>query len=156
MSSTHIYIMPTSTRFAVAVHALAALAVSDGKPLRSEDLAYSANTGPVVIRGLLSRLSDAGLTRSQLGAGGGTLLAKPARQISLLDVYEAVEDTELFSSHRNPPCKTCAVGGNILEAMRPTLGRARKALEDELSKTSIADIATEVARLGKFSLPLQW
>lgn len=148
--------MPTSTRFAVAVHVLTALAVSDGKPLRSEDLAYSANTGAVVIRGLLSRLSDAGLTRSQLGAGGGALLAKPAEKIRLLDVYEAVEDTELFSVHRTPPCENCAVGGNILEAIRPTLSRARTALEDELGKTTIADIAAEVARLGKFSIPLVW
>jgi Rrf2 family protein len=148
--------MPTSTRIVVAVHVLTALAVSDGKPLRSEDLAYSANTGAVVIRGLLSRLNDAGLTRSQLGAGGGALLAKPAEKIRLLDVYEAVEDTELFSMHRTPPCESCAVGGNILEAIRPTLSRARKALEDELGKTTIADIAAEVARLGKFSIPLVW
>ena len=148
--------MPTSTRFAVAVHALAALAVSGDKPLRSEDLAYSVNTGAVVVRSLLSRLSEAGLTRSQLGAGGGTLLARPAAKIRLLDVYEAVEDTELFSMHRNPPCKSCAVGGNILEAMRPALSRARKALENELSKTTIADVAAEVARLGRFSVPLEW
>jgi Rrf2 family protein len=148
--------MPTSTRFAVAVHILTALAVSDGKPLRSEDLAYSANTGAVVIRGLLSRLIEAGLTRSQLGAGGGALLAKPAEKIRLLDVYEAVEDTELFSLHRTPPCENCAVGGNILEAMQPVLTRARTALEAELAKTSVADIATEVARLGKFSIPLVW
>jgi len=148
--------MPTSTRFAVAIHTLAALAVSDGKPMRSEDLAYSANTGAVVIRGLLSRLSDAGLTTSQLGAGGGALLAKPAKKIRLLDVYEAVEDTDLFTLHRTPPCENCAVGGNILEAMRPTLERARKALEDELSKVTIAEIAGQVARLGKFTIPLVW
>jgi Rrf2 family protein len=148
--------LPTSTRFAVAVHILTALAVSDGKPLRSEDIAYSANTGAVVIRGLLSRLSDAGLTRSQLGAGGGALLAKPAAKIRLLDVYEAVEDTELFSLHRTPPCENCAVGGNILEAMQPVLSRARNALETELAKTTVADIAAEVARLGKFSIPLVW
>jgi Rrf2 family protein len=145
--------MPTSTRFAVAVHTLAALAVSDGKPMRSEDLAYSANTSPVVIRGLLSRLNDAGLTRSQLGAGGGALLARPAGKIRLLDVYE---DTELFSLHRTPPCESCAVGGNILEAMQPTLTRARKALESELAKVTVAAIAAEVARLGKFSIPLAW
>ena len=148
--------MPTSTRFAVAVHILAALAVSDGTPLRSEDLAYSVNTSPVVIRGLLSRLSDAGLTRSQLGAGGGALLAKPMEKIRLLDVYEAVEDTELFSLHRTPPCDSCAVGGNILEAIEPALTRARKGLESELAKVTIADIAAEVARLGKFTLPLAW
>ena len=149
-------VVPTSTRFAVAVHALTALAVSDGKPLRSEDLAYSANTSPVVIRGLLSRLGAAGLTRSQLGTGGGALLAKPAGKIRLLDVYEAVEDTELFSLHRTPPCESCAVGGNIQEALQPTLMRARKALENELAKVTIAAVAAEVARLGKFSIPLAW
>jgi Rrf2 family protein len=148
--------MPTSTRFAVAVHTLTALAVSDGKPMRSEDLAYSVNTSPVVIRGLLSRLNEAGLTRSQLGAGGGALLAKAAKRIKLKDVYEAVEDTELFALHRTPPCEKCAVGGNILEAMQPTLTRARQALENELAKVSIEEIAANVARLGKFSIPLSW
>ena len=148
--------MPTSTRFVVAVHVITALAVSDGKPLRSEDLAYSANTGAVVIRGLLSRLSEAGLTRSQLGAGGGTMLAKPASEIRLLDVYEAVEDTALFSLHRTPPCENCAVGGNILAALQPVLDRAREALEGELAKVTAADIAADVARLGKFSIPLVW
>ncbi|QOT81944.1 Rrf2 family transcriptional regulator [Cupriavidus basilensis] len=148
--------MPTSTRFAVAIHALAAIAVSDGKPLRSEDLAHSVNTSAVVIRGLLSRLNDAGLTRSMLGAGGGALLAKPANKIRLLDVYEAVEDTELFTLHRTPPSETCPVGGNIVAAMQPALALARKALEEELAKVTIADIAEEVARLGKFSLPSAW
>jgi len=148
--------MPTSTRFAVAAHALTALAVSGGKPLRSEDLAFSANTGAVVIRGLLSRLSEAGLTRSQLGAGGGAMLARPAAEIRLLDVYNAVEDTELFSLHRTPPCKNCAVGGNILDTLQPTLDRARQAMEAELAKTTIADIAADVAKLGKFSIPLVW
>ena len=148
--------MPTSTRFAVAVHVLTALAVGDGKPMRSEDIAYSANTGAVVIRGLLSRLNDAGLTQSRLGAGGGATLAKPAEKIRLLEVYEAVEDTEMFSTHRTPPCADCAVGGNILAALEPSLSRARQALEDELAKVTVADIAAEVARLGKFSMPLVW
>jgi len=145
--------MPTSTRFAVAIHTLTALAVNPDKPLRSEDLAGSVNTGAVVIRGLLSRLNDAGLTRSQMGAGGGALLAKPANRIRLLDVYEAVEDVEIFTLHRTPPNPVCPVGGNIQEAMRPVLERARSALEAELSKSTIADIAAEVARLGKFALP---
>jgi Rrf2 family protein len=145
--------MPTSTRFAVAVHTLAALAMSGGKPLRSEDLANSVNTGPVVIRSLLSRLSGAGLTKSQLGSGGGALLAKPARKIRLLDVYVAVEDTELFSLHRVPPNADCPVGGTIQEAMRPVLEQARKALEAELSKVTIADIAVKIARLGKLARP---
>src|ERR1700737_2351834 len=63
--------MPTSTRFVVAVHTLA---INSGPPMRSQDIASSANTNPTVIRSLLSRLSEAGLTTSQLGTGGGALL----------------------------------------------------------------------------------
>ena len=91
--------MPTSSRFVVAVHALVSIVVMDGKPVRSEDIAHSAATGPVVIRRLLSLLSEAGLTTSQLGAGGGSILAKPSDQIRLLDVYRAVEDTDIFTLH---------------------------------------------------------
>lgn len=145
--------MPTSTRFVVAVHILAALAINDGKPLRSEDLAFSVSTGPVVIRGLLSRLNDAGLTRSQLGAGGGALLARPANRIRLLDVYLATEDSGLFPTHRTEPCSACVVGANILQAVAPPLALARQAMEDELGRTTIADIAADVARLGNIPAP---
>ncbi|MFE5079191.1 Rrf2 family transcriptional regulator [Streptomyces mirabilis] len=148
--------MPTSSRFVVAVHALVALAVSGDKPLRSEDLAYSAHTSPAVIRGLLSRLSSAGLTKSQLGAGGGALLAKPAEEMRLLEVYEAVEDTRLFTMHRTPPPADCAVGSNIVDALQPALIRAREAFEAELDHTTIAELADAVARLGKFTMPLEW
>ena len=148
--------MPTSSRFVVAVHALVALAVSGDKPLRSEDLAYSASTSPAVIRGLFSRLSSAGLTTSQLGAGGGALLAKPAEQVRLLDVYRAVEDTQLFTLHRTPPPPTCAVGGNIMDALQPALARAREAFEAELAGVTIADLAADVARIGRFTMPLEW
>jgi len=148
--------MPTSSRFAVAIHTLVSIEVMGGKPVRSEDVAYSANTGAAVIRRLLSMLSDAGLTTSQLGAGGGALLAKPAEHICLLDVYRAVEDTEMFTLHRTPPCENCAVGGNIQQAIAPALARAQSALEAELAKVTIADMAAEVARIGKFSIPLVW
>lgn len=133
--------MPTSTRFAVASHILTALAMTEGRPVRSEDIAISVNTSAVVIRGILSRLNDAGLTRSQLGSGGGAMLAKSAAEIRLLDVYEAVEDTELFAVHRTAPCTTCPVGANILDVINPALVRARTALEAELGRTTIADLA---------------
>jgi len=146
--------MPTSTRFVVSVHTLVNLAVGDGTPMRSEDLAYSANTSSTVIRGLLVRLNNAGLTRSQLGSGGGAMLARPAESITLLSVYEAVEDTKLFSIHRETPCKECPIGGNIIEAIQPVLEKARHAMEQELGNATIAQLAAGVARLGHFSIPL--
>ncbi len=146
--------MPTSTRFVVSVHTLVNLAAGDGAPMRSEDLAFSANTSPTVIRSLLVRLNEAGLTKSQLGSGGGALLARPAERITLLEVYLAVEDAELFSVHREKPCKDCLIGGNIIEAIQPILDKARHAMEQELGNATVAQLATDVARIGHFSLPL--
>lgn len=121
--------------------------------MRSEDLAFSVNTNATFIRSLLSRLQKAGLTTSQLGTGGGALLAKAAEKIRLLDVYRAVEDWEIFAFHRQGPNESCVVGKNIQAAMRPSLDRATTALEQQLSSVTIADIAEEVARLGRFNIP---
>jgi Rrf2 family protein len=141
--------MPTSTRFAVAVHALTAIATQEGNPVTSEELAHSINTSAAVVRSLLSRLSEAGLTTSQLGAGGGALLARPAKQIRLLDVYLAVEEREVFATHRSPPCTTCPVGANVLDVLAPTLARATDALERELGRVTIADVANGVQRAAR-------
>ena len=145
--------MPASTRFVVAIHVLVSLAIMRGKPMRSEDLAFSVNTNATVIRALLGRLMDAGLTTSQLGNGGGALLSKPAEQIRLLDVYRSVEDGEIFSPHRNGPNQACFVGKNIQKAMFPALENAKQALEAELAAVTIAAIAAEVANSGEFTIP---
>jgi Rrf2 family protein len=129
------------------------MAICGDKPIRSEDLASSANTNATVIRSLLSRLSDAGLTTSQMGTGGGARLAKPPAQIRLLDVYLAVEDSEIFAMHRCPPNQACPVGRNIQDAMRPALEQARRALETQLAAVTISDISAEIARLEKLTLP---
>src|SRR3712207_248133 len=67
--------MAASSRFAVAVHILTLLADAGGEPVTSEYIAASVNTNPSLIRRLLSALARAGLTTSQLGTGGGALLA---------------------------------------------------------------------------------
>ena len=83
--------MGTSTRFAVGVHLLTALAARPGKAVRSEDIAESANTNPVVVRRLFSLMTTAGLIRTRLGPGGGFELARPAKDITLRDVFSALE-----------------------------------------------------------------
>jgi Rrf2 family protein len=138
--------MPTSTRFAVATHALTAIATQEGKPVTSEELAWSINTSAAVVRNLLSQLNGAGLTTSQLGAGGGALLARPANRIRLLDIYLAVEDPELFATHRSPPCASCPVGANVLAVLKPTLSKATQALERELGRVTIAELVSDVRK----------
>ncbi|MEO1404048.1 MAG: Rrf2 family transcriptional regulator [Cyanobacteria bacterium J06635_1] len=140
--------MPTSTRFAVAVHILTALTINEGNPVRSEQLASSASTNPAVVRRILSMLAKAGLTSSQLGHGGGAILAKSANQITLLDVFQVVEDPNIFEMHRTPPDKNCFVGRNIQPVLMKSTAQAQQALEAELAKTTIADIALAVRSMS--------
>ena len=137
--------MPTSTRFAVAVQALAALALQPDVPLTSAKLASSVRTNPTVIRRLLGQLGDAGLTTAQLGQGGGALLARPAEAITLLDVYRAVEQPELFAFPKHKPSAQCVVGCHIWRLLCARMDRAQSAMERELAGTTIAEIAAEIA-----------
>lgn len=141
--------MPTSSRFAVAVHVLTALALHKDRPVASEMIAKSASTNPAVIRRILSMLNEAGLSRAQLGQGGGALLACAPASISLLDVYRAVESDALFALHRSAPDPDCPVGRSIQPALRDTLARAQHALQTELAGVSIADIARDVERRNR-------
>jgi Rrf2 family protein len=146
--------MPTSTRFAVAVHALTALVANEGHPVPSEQIAGSVNTNATVVRRILASLANAGLTTSQLGLGGGALLARRATDITLLDVYLAVEDPNVIATHRSTPDATCVVGRHILEVLTPHIGRAERALQAELARVTLADIAGEVAWRSKVKFPL--
>ena len=135
-----------NTRFAVAVHILTFLQTQGGEPATSELIASSVCTNASLIRRLLSQLARAGLTTSQMGTGGGALLARPADAITLLDVYRAVdEDGGVIPMHPSPNPK-CPVGRNIQAVLSTRIDAAERALRDELAGTTIAELAGDVAR----------
>ena len=133
-----------NTRFAVAAHILTFLRTQDGEPATSELIASSVNTNPSLIRRLLSQLAKARLTTSQMGTGGGALLAQRGDQITLLDVYRAVdEDIDVIPIHQGPNPK-CPVGREIAAVLQTHIAAAERALFDELAGTTVADLATGV------------
>lgn len=140
--------MNTSSRFVVALHVLAALAIARLSELlqcmNSEKLAQSVNTNPVVVRRLLGRLREAGLVESLAGASGGSRLARDPEQITLLEVYEAVEDGDLFHMHYSQPSKKCPVGCNIQQVLQTPLAGAEEAMKQSLAQTTLAEIADQV------------
>lgn len=136
--------MSTSSRFAVAVHILTLLEHEGGRPVTSEYIAGSVNTNPGFIRRLVTMLGRAGLVSSRLGARGGVLLARPAAQIRLADVYRAVESGDLFALHHSAPNPKCPVGKHIQRALRDVLGSAEQALESQLRGVTVADMVQSV------------
>ena len=135
-----------NTRFAVAVHILSFLQSQPNEPASSDLIAGSVGTNPALIRRLLGGLAAAGLTTSQMGSGGGALLARPGKTITLGDVYRAVAgDADVFPIHDTPNPR-CAVGRNIKFVLEGHLEEAERALLAELERTTIADLAGEIVR----------
>jgi Rrf2 family protein len=135
-----------NTRFAVAVHILTFLQSQPNEPASSELIAGSVGTNPALIRRLLGGLAAAGLTTSQMGAGGGALLARPGKTITLADIYRAVVgDADVIPVHDGPNPR-CEVGRNIKFVLEGHIDDAERALLAELEQTTIADLMSEVAR----------
>ena len=112
--------------------------------MTSEYIARSVNTNPAVVRRILSLLAEADITTSRLGAGGGALLARPAEDITLLEVFRAVEARDLFSMHHAQPNPDCPVGRNIQDALQEATGAAKKAFESELADRTAAEVLHRV------------
>ncbi|HKG48736.1 MAG TPA: Rrf2 family transcriptional regulator [Pyrinomonadaceae bacterium] len=140
--------MSTNSRFAVAVHVLSLMAWSGEEPLKSEQVAESVNTNPVVIRRILKELAEAGLVVSQTGSLGGSRLAHDAAETTLLDVYQALEYGGVFSLHRAPPSRDCPVGVNIETVLGDVLLEVDTAVERVLQNITINDVVRRLKPCG--------
>jgi len=137
-----------STRFALGVHVLVVLAIHDGEAVSSEKIAGSINTNPSFVRQVLSRLREAELVTTQLGTGGGALLARAASRIRLDEVHEAMESRPTVATHHSEPSAECVVGRHIVPLLCEVLDRADLAHRAELRRVTIADLARQVLKRG--------
>ena len=104
--------MKYSTKLSDTVHVMVLIAINQEKSLSSASIAESVHTNPGFVRQLMLKLKKAELMTSVAGHARPSL-SKPADQITLLDIYKAVEgDKPLLhlDTHTNPDC---GVGINI-------------------------------------------
>lgn len=142
--------MQISSRFTMAIHMFACIDTFEDQKMTSDFMAGSIGTNPVIIRKILGQLKTAGLVEVSRGTGGVTI-TRPLENITFLDVYKAVEcapDEELFHFHENPN-QQCPVGKNIHNVLDGKLLQVQKAMEDELSKITLASVKNEISLLIK-------
>lgn len=143
--------MQISSRFTIAVHVLVCIETfKNDYKVTSDFLASSVNVNPVVIRRLLQQLKKAGIINVVRGSGG-TSVEKPLDEITLLDVYNAVECVEegsLFHFHENPN-QLCPVGKNIHAILDKRLESIQIAMENEMRSVTIQDVMNDAEKLIK-------
>ena len=93
---------------------------------------------------ILQSLNQAGIIETREGAKGGVRLARPAGDVTVLDIFGAIEgDRPLFQTRLNFKIvgskPTLAQG-----AITTVLGDAEAAMKSELQQTSIADLIAAI------------
>lgn len=136
--------MQFSSRLPAAVHILLAIVEFEGKEkTTSVFLARSVNVNPVIIRNILGQLKAAGLITVKAGEGGSSL-AKEPKDITLMDVFEAVEKKELlFHFHENPNPE-CPVGKNVHAVLDNKLLAIQEAMQNQMKSITLQDLIDDM------------
>ncbi|HHT5654215.1 TPA: RrF2 family transcriptional regulator [Klebsiella pneumoniae] len=136
------------------IHCLLWLVDNPERPLSSRELAELQGISPSFLAKIFPRLEKAGIVRASEGIRGGYRLARPATEITFLEMIDAIEGHKplfecqevrqrcaLFDGTTPPDWVTserCAVHGVIRQA--------EKAMRDVLAGQTLGDVA---ARFGR-------
>jgi Rrf2 family protein len=150
--------MAANARLAVAVHTLGMLAFADECPVTSDRIAESVQTNAVSIRRIFQALGRAGLVVGQMGPNGGARLGRAPEDITLADIWRAVEHDDdeptpareaLFALPRSGGNPECSVNRAVRPVLEEVFDDATAALERSLASVTLSDVIRRVqARAG--------
>lgn len=131
--------MAYSTKLSDALHLLVFIATEQGSDLSSAAIAKSLAANPSSVRQLMGRLRRAGIITSVTGHARPEL-ARVAKDISMLNVYHAVEGEKPLlhlDTHTNP---ACGVGVNAQLVIGEYFADVQQAAENAMAGVSLAQI----------------
>lgn len=136
--------MKYSHKLSDAVHVLAFIDIfqNDGD-LSSNGIAGSINSNPSLVRRLMSSLVKAGLLVSRPGIAAPSL-ARPTSEISLLDVYNAVEDDHNLLHVDENTNVDCPVGANIQGALTDAYDKVQAQAEQSMAAITLDQIVDDI------------
>jgi FeS assembly SUF system regulator len=114
------------------------LAQNPGEVHAASELANEVGISPQTALKVLKTLSKAGLLRSQRGTKGGYLLTRPAQQISMADILQAMEGPIGLTECGSSP------GACVRESkcsVKTNWQRISQAVQEALAKVSLAEMA---------------
>lgn len=141
--------MKNSTKLSDAMHILTYIAINPNHDLSSTQIAQSVNSNPVVIRRIMSQLKKANLLLSENGKATPSL-AHDSHNISMLDVYHAVENEPTFLKIDDQTNPNCPIGSQIKTVLDTDYTSIQKKAEQEMATIALADVVNRI-HLDKLS-----
>ncbi|WP_267929977.1 RrF2 family transcriptional regulator [Paraburkholderia sp. ZP32-5] len=121
-----------STKFVTACYIMSFVGAHQPRMLSTTTIAKWVDTHAARARQIVSLLVKANLLEATRGGNGGVKLARPPKDITLLDIYEAVGDSEMpFFSVENPFSEWadhCSVHDTLIQLHKDIELDARKKL----------------------------
>ena len=141
--------MRISVKCSSAIHVLLMIAILPSHcRITSEFLASSVGSNPVEIRKLLSSLKKAGIIDVARGPGGAVLKKKPG-DITLLEIYTAVDSAsldELIGVHGHPEPR-CPFGGNIANLLAEPYAEIGEAVRQKMAAITLEQLAARLQEM---------
>jgi len=134
-----------------ALHCMTWLVTPRDRPVSARDLAEMQGVSPTLLAKIMPRLEKAGLVQSSGGIGGGYRLARPAGEISVLDIVDAVE-----GGRRLFDCKEARRGCALFDGTPPdwsargtcaihaVMLRAEQAMRAEMARATLLSLTRSV------------
>jgi Rrf2 family protein len=142
-----------TTSVEYAIHGLLWLVVNGDAPLSSRDIAELQVISPSFVAKIFPKLEKAGIVAASEGVRGGYRLARPADEISFLEIIDAIEGEKPLFDCQNVRGR-CAVFGEAAPdwatagtcAVHAVMLQAEKAMRQALAAQSLGEVA---ARFGR-------
>ncbi|MEM7519419.1 MAG: Rrf2 family transcriptional regulator [Pseudomonadota bacterium] len=131
--------MKRNSRLSLALHTLGHMAGDPRQTRTSADIAEHAGTNPVVVRRVLGKLREAGLLSSERGHAGGWRLARAPEQITLADVYLALDES-LIATAGEDDIPHCAVEHVLQRKVASVIADIERSFIEKLATTTIAEV----------------
>jgi Rrf2 family protein len=147
--------MSSNSHLTTAIHALCWLELARRQghlALTSERVAASLASEPALVRRSLAPLRRAGVLTTRRGPGAGWSLARPGMEITLDEVYFALDQSGVFALHPHEPNNECPVGFGIRPVLAHVYADVDTALRQALASRTIADVLDEI--LADHPLPV--
>ena len=136
--------MAANSLLASAVQILCVIAYKGEEGTNAEFISTSLKTNPVVVRRILKSLENEGLVEVRQGRNGGVALKRRPADITLDDIYKAVEGPDgLFALRRNGNPR-CAVNQSMKSLLTPVFAAASEAVEKTLKHTTLKHLVEKI------------
>ncbi len=131
--------MKRNSRLSLALHTLGHMAGDPDEIRTSADIAEHAGTNPVVVRRVLGKLREADILTSEKGHAGGWRLARQPDEITLADVYLALDES-LIATTADEEKPNCSIEQALHSKVTSVMEEIERSLIERLRATTIADV----------------